>query len=172
MLTNIPLDTMLESGIAALHYSYNNVAVSGSGLLELIAGIPTNIQPLYRSGNLADVVLCGVNNHTTPMATVYNNISSYCSQVRALGFKVVVCTEIDAQDAPRITSGWSTNYLTLNTSIRAGYLGFADAMVDLGADVRFQNALNTTYYSADKVHLSATGQQVAADLISTALLII
>jgi hypothetical protein len=53
----------------------------------------------------------------------------------------------------------------LNTLIR-GDTSKYDRLADLGADARLQNALDTTYFNADAIHLNAAGQSVAAGIVA------
>jgi lysophospholipase L1-like esterase len=166
----VPWRTMSKAAIAPAKRGWKVAAVGGQGFAQILARIPTVIAPetIYRQPPVV-VFLAGVNNAGNTPAENYASVVEYCSQVRALGYKIVLCTDIDAQDAPRNTYNWHTLYPEYNNLIRAGAAGICDALVDLGADVRFQNALDTTYYNADKVHQTAAGHQAMADLIAPVL---
>ena len=102
-------------------------------------------------------------------ATIYANLADYCNTRRAAGWRVVICTEIDAQGALQNAAGWhGTIWPALNALIMADH-SFADAVVDLGADARLADATNVTYFNADKVHLIEAGYDVVASLAGPVL---
>jgi len=93
----------------------------------------------------------------------------------------------------RVTAGWASNGSKLvamtciargnfsdqpgmsaildswNTWLRANYSTYATHLVDVAADARLSNFNDTTYYQADKCHLTAAGNAVVAGLIEAAL---
>lgn len=143
--------------IGANFISPRNVAVSGYSITDCIAAGATSVDAKLRAGkkNIC-VIWAGVNDYAQNPATIYSRLQTYCLARRAAGFKVIVCTEIDCQDAAHIASGWPAEYLDLNTLIRNDH-SFADVVADLGANVNLQDATNTTYFLADKLHLQPAG---------------
>lgn len=93
----------------------------------------------------------------------------------------------------RVTAGWASNGSKLvamtciargnfsdqpgmsaildswNTWLRANYSTYATHLVDVAADARLSNFNDTTYYQADKCHLTAAGNAVLAELVEAAL---
>jgi len=99
----------------------------------------------------------------------YRAIKSYCEQRRQKGWKVIVCTEINCTDASLSDS----RRLAFNTLVRNNWTGFADYLCDLGNTSPFNTATsheNLTYYLADGVHLTATGYQLIANAVSSAII--
>jgi lysophospholipase L1-like esterase len=156
--------------MTAKNYSWYNSGVSGQTVSDFSANAATEIDSNYRSALRRNVCVVwgGVNdaNAGASAATIYDRLKTYWAARRAAGFKIVACTEIDAQDAGRNAVGWhSTLWPALNTLIKSDATLY-DSLVDLGADSRLQNALDTTYFNADKVHLTDTGYGVVAALVA------
>jgi len=172
---NVPSLTMQDALIAPYNYGLSKSAVSGQGMSTVLTRIPTYITPLVSRmlpiwNKRVAVVWAGVNDSATTAANIYNLYTvPVCAALRSMGLKVVLCTEIDAQDANRITNGWPTKYLELNTLIKSDS-SIYDGLVDLGANVNLQDATNTTYFKVDKVHPNvAVGQPLVASLIAPVL---
>ncbi|OHB99878.1 MAG: hypothetical protein A2Z57_11175 [Planctomycetes bacterium RIFCSPHIGHO2_12_39_6] len=101
----------------------------------------------------------------------YDEVVIFCNSVRALGGKIAVGTFIarnhSADVADLFTRGQDCNTLLRNNPSEY------DLLIDLGVDSIFNektDADNTTYFLSDKLHLTTTGQDYAAGLISTDLL--
>lgn len=137
-----------------------NVAKSGATVQDRIDNAPTNVDAKIIAGKRnMSVIFAGTNSQALTDEQIYNQLKSYCLARRTAGFsKIAVCTEIDSQDATHISNNWPTKYLALNTRLRNGYTEFADYLIDLGSNVNLQNSLNTTYFNADKLHLTVLGQ--------------
>jgi len=107
------------------------------------------------------VLWVGVNDAAALTAQeIYDNIAARCTTARAAGWKVVVCTEIDA-----VAAGWTAKYQALNALLLAGYTAFADGIADLGANSELQDHTDTTYFNADGTHLIAAGEAVVRDTV-------
>lgn len=167
---------MADATVEAQKWGGSMYAVSGSTTSQFISRAAAGIDAAAYSGfgtQQVCVVLGGVNDGRAGVsaATIWSNLQTYCTARRARGYKVLLCTEIDAQDASANANNWhSTVYPALNTLIRAGYASVADDIADLGADSRLQNALDTTYFNADRLHLNATGNAVSGAIIKPKLL--
>lgn len=147
-----------------------NWGVSGYAWANIASEAATTDALLQPGENNVLVCWAGVNMGTdTTAAQIYARISAYCAARRAAGWKVVICSEIDAQDATRNTAGWhSTVYPELNVLLAADH-SFADGYADLGANANLQDATNTTYFDADKVHLTAAGYTIVGGIITSVL---
>jgi len=139
-------------------------AVTGQTVATMLTNGPTNIDPLIKSANNTIVIWGGINDNGASTAQqIYDNLAAYCTARKAAGWnKVIVCTEIDSTAA-----GWNAKYQALNTLIRASH-AWADAVADLGADARLQNASDGTYYT-DGTHLTAAGYAVVAGIVGAVL---
>ena len=139
-------------------------AVSGRTVATMLANGATNIDPLIKIANNTLVIWGGINDNGASTAQqIYDNLAAYCRARKAAGWnKVIVCTEIDSTAA-----GWTAKKNTLNGLIAADH-SWADAVADLGADARLQNASDATYYT-DGTHLTAAGYAVVAGIVAAAL---
>jgi hypothetical protein len=140
---------------------FQSAAVSGSTTADLILRESSDIAQ-RRKSNDCIVVWCGVNDNTQTEAYIYNNLAAFCQTMKGAGYKVVICTEIDAAPA-----GWTAKYQALNAMIYADH-SFADGLADLGAQPELQDHTNATYFS-DGTHLTTAGYTLVANVIATVL---
>lgn len=171
--TGYPQMSGFQNALVAKHYGWQGVAVSGQTVAQMSADFATQIAPLYRSGLVNTLVVWGGVNDAAggaDAATIWARFQTYCNTARAAGFRVLLCTEIDAQSAELNAVNWHTTiWPALNTLIRAGYAAVADDLIDLGANAALQDATNLTNFNADKLHQSATGQGVVSGLVGAKL---
>lgn len=159
-------------GLKKMKYGYSNSATSGATVTTITNRLATISQRILAGKTNILVVLIGVNNSASTAAQIYDMIKNYCIAARSAGWnKIVICTEIDGQSATLITNGWPTKYIELNNLIKADY-SFADIVADLGARSELQNAANTTYFEADKIHINATAAGIVREVVSNALALI
>ena len=108
----------------------------------------------------------------TDGTALYANVVAYCNQARARGFKVVIMTGI-ARDYPAFDDANITDRIfACNALIRANYTSFADAIADVALLTPFDakaDTTNTTYYNADRTHLTDTGYDLIAGTVQTAI---
>lgn len=91
---------------------------------------------------------------------------AYGQGAQSAGYYVIVSTMLDRQTGG---GSWTrAKQIDINTSIRADWATFADALVDpLVADSRFDD--NTSALFADNIHPSNAGHAILADLYSAAI---
>lgn len=151
-----------------------NIAVPGQGVVTSNGGVggtlvttdKAKLDPLLAGRSTAVlVVLCGTNDlaNLEAPATVIAGLWSYCDARRAEGWRVVVCTLIDRTDAAVswFQATFDARRATINAAINADWASHADALADYAANANLGAAgasANTTYFQADKVHLTSTGQ--------------
>lgn len=139
-------------------------AYSGATVQGLITNAPARVDTVVKSGvqNIL-VVWAGVNSVATGAAQIYADLKTYIAGRRAAVYdKIILCSEIDAQS----NMDWhNTIWPALNALLNADH-SFADGFADLGADARLQNALDTTYFNADKIHLTPAGYAVVASIVA------
>lgn len=148
-------------------YGVVEVAVDGSGIDLVIARAATINENIPSNGIGILVVWIGVNDITNyNAAQEYALIKQYCIDARTAGWKkIVICTEIDAQD----NMDWhNTMWPALNALILADH-SFADAVADLGGQTELKDATDVTYYNADKIHLTDAGYTVVGNTIGATL---
>jgi len=92
-------------------------------------------------------------------ATAYAAYRQWCLDWKAAGFKVVAVTALPRNDGvPQ--PAMENSRQTANALVVANWPTFADALLDIGSDATigvYGSELNTTYYQADKVHLTSAG---------------
>ncbi len=156
-----------------------NLGIGGQRLLEMLANAPSKVDPLYRSdlGQNVVVIWGGTNDMrhwAHPPSVVYSRLREYCLGRRAAGYTVVVLTMLPRTDGAYPPS-LEADRQTLNRLIRATWPGFADALVDMGADPLvglWGRELDTVLFSPDRVHLNNTGLSVVAGRVGQQLRIL
>jgi lysophospholipase L1-like esterase len=153
-----------------------NFGIGGQKLSDMLINAPTKVDPLFQPGlgrNVA-VIWGGTNDlcwwaHTSE--AVYEDLREYCEGRRRAGYTVVALTLL-----PRSDTGSPADFETLrqevNSRIRAGWAGFADAMVDVGSDPFIGISGSETdlrFYSPDRVHLNNAGLALVAGRVGKLL---
>lgn len=112
---------------------------------------------------------------TNSMATqgsVYSAYEDYvrvCRAKRANGGLVVAATCLYRGDTGN--NAKNTAYTNaVNALVRANWSTFADGLADVAADARMQDYNNTTYFAADKIHLTDAGYVVAESIFRPVIL--
>ena len=146
-----------------------NLGIGGQKLSTMLENAPTKVDPLFQTklGRNVVVIWGGTNdmrhwNHAP--AAVYSQLRQYCLDRRKLGYTVVVMTLL-----PRTDTGYPENFepdrQRVNAMIRRGWVGFADALVDVGSDPLIGLAgheVDPRFYSPDRVHLNNGGLALVA----------
>lgn len=139
---------------------------------QMLLNGPTNVDPLLTLPTARDricIVWGGVNDSTTDPNATWANLQSYGQARRAAGWKMILCTEIDARGS-RDAYGWhDTVYPGINTLIRNNWRTCADGVADLGSDIRLQDATDLTYFTADQIHPNSVGYGIVASIIANAI---
>lgn len=163
------LDALLGAG-----YNVTNVGFSGHTLNNMTSDAATTDSlrvAVYRRN-----IICawgGTNDiyFGQDAASTYAEYVTYCNARRANGWKVVAFTML-----PRSSGGtpgdFETSRQTFNTSVRADWTTFADALADVAANTTIGDAgdeTNTTYYG-DLLHLTDAGYAIVANAVKTAVL--
>ncbi len=158
----------LIAGTSYFSYIYG---IGGQTLAQMEADAAAQIDVLYQSGR-KNVVFCwgGENDLITQTAaTTITRLETYCSNRQAAGFQVIVFTLLpNGGDVPPT---YEADRQTVNTSIRANWENYADALCDVGGNEFIGDAgdeHDTTYFNVDEVHLNATGYGIVAALAKTA----
>lgn len=156
-------------------YSLVNYGVGGQTTSAMLEDANTQVDTTSNISREKNVVVCweGINDiYFGATATqAYNNLVSYCTSRRAYGFKVVIVTLTPRQNT-NTPSFQETRRLEVNSLIRSNWTTFADALADVAADNRlgdYDDCLNTTYYTADKVHMNNTGYTIVAQIVASAV---
>jgi len=141
------------------------VAVSGRTIAQMITDAPTKVDIHYRPYIPRNVVSFwgGTNDlgQGDSATTTFNRLLSYVSARRAVGWQVYVKTVTKRGDAP-FTAGMETERQSYNTQVINGAAANGYTVLDVASDALLQDTSNTTYYGADKEHLTTTGYGVVA----------
>lgn len=154
-----------------------NTGIGGYPVSSIILEAPVRIDPIrFGQSNDTVVIFGGINDiilSGRSAAQVYADLVTYWAARRAAGWKIVACTEIDANSAQAISADWRTKRAELNVLIKSDP-SLYDALADLAVDARIgvDGAADTAYFVSDKVHPSATGNTAMAELIGAAILTI
>jgi lysophospholipase L1-like esterase len=146
-----------------------NFGIGGQKLYTMLENAPTKVDPLYDAalGRNVCVIWGGTNDirwwgHKPP--AVYQHLRDYCLGRRVKGFTVVVLTLLPRTDGdyPEL---FETYRQDVNRRIRQGWVGFADALIDVGADPLIGSAgceVDLRFFSPDRVHLNNNGLALVA----------
>jgi lysophospholipase L1-like esterase len=96
--------------------------------------------------------------------------SAYLSRRKARGYRTIAISILPRYSSTTPASFESARQ-TFNTSLRANWRNFADALADVAADPRIGDAgdeFDTTLY-ADQVHLTDAGYAIVAGLVTFAI---
>jgi len=149
---------------------YNVMEGAGATLAALTSSAPTDVDPLYISGDVL-VVIDGPDDTSCFGATdtdTYNQYLAYCLARKAVGYKVVACTRIAINPSTYPTQ--LASILNINSMIRAGFPGQGITVCDLYNDTRLQDSTNTTYFDSDGIHPADGGAQVMGTMIYNSIL--
>lgn len=156
-------------------YTKYNYGVGGQKTTDMAADAAAQIDILYSAGNAQNILVAWeVTNDLffgASAATAYANIVSYCQARQAVGFQVVVLTVLPRSNVGTPGS-FEADRQTVNTSIRANWSTFADALADVAADTRIGDSgdeINVAYYDGSLVHLGNEGYGVVADITAAAI---
>lgn len=118
-------------------------------------------------------IIWGGTNDVAAYSSAGQAISQYqklCKQKKSFGWKVIAATMLLRQDGTATQqAAFALNQAAFNTWLRANYTQFADYLVDLTAIPQLTNPANTTYFNADKVHLTDAGHQLVANAMAFAV---
>lgn len=148
-----------------------NQAISATALTDRIPAYSAGIAPLFEPGGILLLAL-GRNDLTAgrSAAQISADLRSYCTLAKATGYRTVVRTIL-----PRSADAFDAIRTTVNTDIRSGLSGLADAISDAAADPVLSSpaSLSDANVYLDGLHLGPLGHSrvgaVDADAIATLL---
>lgn len=153
----------------SLKYAMFNYGVGSKRTDELTANFPTKIAPYLRKNDI--VVFWEITNDAHDLTSdtngdlLFSRVVAYCEQAQSYGAKVVCLTGIARDGTPFDDADITSRIQACNLHM-TNDPSFCDLLVDVGALSQFNakaDCANTTYYNADKIHLTNTGY----DLIAT-----
>lgn len=151
--------------------TYFNYAVSGKTTPQLTSNFSSKFGSMCRPTDILifwEIINDAFNLPADTNGTqLYADVVAYCNQAKATGVKLIVLTGI-ATDYVSADATINNRVSACNTLIRNNYLSFCDAIADVGANAAFDTkakASNTTYYDADKLHLTNVGYDLIASIV-------
>ena len=108
--------------------------------------------------------LTNILNNSSSAAVAYQETVRICKRYRDAGAYVIVPTCLYRADG--VLATFKARADNLNAMISANWPKFADGFVNLLADSRLQDPLNTTYFKTDKIHpTNPVGAAIVRDLL-------
>lgn len=157
-------------------WTITNLGLDGYTTALLDTQDATRLYPRYDITRPKDiVVMWEISNDLYGGGVVADALTRYatwCQKARDEGYKVIAATVLPRSGgSPPVT--FEADRQTANTSVRANWATYADALADIAADTRIGDPgddLDTTYYNADATHLNATGYGVVAGIVAPVVL--
>jgi lysophospholipase L1-like esterase len=163
------LPPILNSKFLVSNQGINSVTLTG-----LISNGAT-IDALYQSGKDNVLIVWGGTNDIyfgDSGPTAYNDLVTYCNARKSTGWTIILLNILSRSDTST-PSDFLDNRAVFNDLIDSNWKSFADSYIDLTKDARIGlngSEMDTTYFTSDRVHLNATGNQIIADYVATILL--
>lgn len=143
--------------------SKRNIAVSGEGAPEVAAEFPTESAPyaMDQRFGMRNYYVLNIGINETPnksAATIYAEVTPIWARARALGYTVIACTLLPAQNGANtnVNNTIENARTNFNALVRADATKY-DYLADLAAVTVLQDPTNTNYFQADKIHLTTAG---------------
>lgn len=149
-----------------------NQGVAGRSTTDIINNIDTSTPYRVASqypANKRVAILWELRNDLATGLTGSQAVDNYqtcCVKLRALGFDKVLVGNMIYDGSGGTTT---QQRIDANTALASRWSSFADGLIDFVADTRLQNPNDTTYYNADKLHLTDAGYAVVAAIAKPAL---
>lgn len=154
-----------------------NNGVNSRTTAQMTAEAPTGIDVLLTSKMSRSVLVAWEATNSIAFGATFaearDEYIAYLAARTAAGWRrgsnrIIACSCADRQEA----TGWDATkrgYLQdFNAWIAANWADYADGYVDLGA-APLDDATNTTYFNADKTHLTATGYSLVNDRVDAGI---
>lgn len=158
-------------------YAFQNYSIGGRQTHVLVSEFDTKIAPWVSPNDILimweitnDLGQGALGNKTA--AEAIQNLANYTAKARAKGVFLVYLTMI-ARDMAGDPVDLETKRIEVNAELRNNTSTYCDLLVDVGGLSVFDSqadCANTTYYHADKCHLTNTGYDLIASTVYTALL--
>ena len=164
---SIPMTTYLAA-ILGKTWKITNVGSPSYTTAACLSRVATTVDNKYDPTNKLNIIaFWEITNHLGQVTkeVAYSTLITYCLGRKALGFTVGVFTVL-----PRLDTSQEPQRVWINQKLRDTYLQFADFLIDVDSDERFndQSKVNSTYF-ADQVHPNPTGQAIFANNIAHVL---
>jgi hypothetical protein len=173
-------DSLTEGSSASPTYPARLAVISGKSVLNrgtvgqplssLDSDFATDAAPDYDEMTANTLVVWGgindiLNVPGTTAASLEVSLRSICAKAIAAGYKVLVCTVLPSQHTSMDMDTEEPVRLAFNAAMRLEWEEYADGLVDLAADERLDDATDTDVYQSDKLHMTAYGHDIVAELV-------
>lgn len=139
--------------------SISNLATGGNTISDITSQAATTDGYLNASGTNRMFLMIGTNDLLTAGArtgsAVHEELVTYCQARQAAGWLVSVLT-LPVQGGLANT----TEINNYNELIQENWTSYADELIDLARDPRFQDSTDTIYFNGDEVHLTTLGYNI------------
>jgi hypothetical protein len=162
--TNYPAELIRQAGGA---YDVRTDCLPGITTQALFASTATYSYLLDRGTKGVDVIWEITNDLAANLtaAQAYNAIVKFAKSRKTPWRKVLVCTCLK-----RLGTSNDTKFEALRQAVNALLIAnatsFCDGVIDLASDSRLSDPNNTTYFGADKIHLTDAGYVVVGQLVA------
>jgi lysophospholipase L1-like esterase len=163
----------LVAGILGNNWTVHNTAVTGRNVQQMIDAAATEVEPLLNDAEpFNGVPILGATNDIASgesVATVQTRLQTYAAD-RLEGDVVPVRFACTIPACGLYDATQETRRLTVNDHMRANLNLYGDRLVDFAADPRLQDVFDTDFFQEDRIHPSAGGTAVMAELFLAVLL--
>ncbi len=143
-------------------FTYHNTSVSGRGEVQMIADLPTYVYPYFDDNSYSKIIVASIEGtneiHSGQTGTqAFNTMMTYVNDLLGSDSRVRVIIYMMPNCDPAFAS--ETHRNTFNSLLLAAQTS-RFKVVDITGESHLNSStayLNTTYYNADGVHLTATG---------------
>lgn len=166
-----PLQLVSLSPVNCLNRAQNSSTFAH--LTDRAVDVVDNLYNVNRNKNIF-IGLCGTNNLGSlgqTAAQVYSASQTYYQARVNAGFTTIIiglpARGDSVQDTDGVNALWRADFGVATGITRVfaanGGITYAHYFLDIGADARFQDPNNVTYYQADKLHFTNASQTIIAD---------
>lgn len=152
--------------------SVRNLGISGNTLSNMEGRFPNDVPQRLKAGATNIFILLGGSNDLTggsSAATLEGQISGMCDDAYSAGYDYVFVSTVTPRSD--VVGANETKRLALNTLLTTNFASYADGVIDYAGNSEFDDVNGPNYISeAVKVHWSAAGNAIAAQMVYDALL--
>lgn len=153
--------------------SVKNLGNGGQTTLDMLARAPTQIDPLLDRKFDLNVVVAWEGTNQLKLGSsrddAYQALVQYCQARRAAGFRVIILTILPRSNND-VPDSFAASRDYVNHALRENWQTFADGLVDVAADSRFNDVTDPTYYLDDGIHLNEFAYRIIAEKVVVAIL--
>jgi hypothetical protein len=157
----LPLATIMESSVGSA--TFTGLGASYSLAANFSNDVDSHFDATRRNRVYVWEGLDEINDNSGTAASTHTSLASYVTTAK--GFRsgawevwpVSIIATTEFPELQSIRDGFNT--------LTAADYGGGDGYANPYADSRLQDASNTTYFSADGIHLATAGKQVVADIL-------